>query len=134
MLAEAGEVDVLPLPELSLEILSLFEGIIKAKLCTLACFLPSAHRDDVPPHAGSLRPLLPSQTLGTNMLLGHNTRANVYRAPRWTCMELAMGSCVGELCTIFMINSRILNMTIPATTTCNLNILDVLNNKMNGNK
>jgi flagellar basal body rod protein FlgC len=33
-----------------------------------------------------------------------------------------------------MINSRILNMTIPATTTCNSNILDVLNSKMNGNK
>jgi hypothetical protein len=33
-----------------------------------------------------------------------------------------------------MINSRILNMTIPATTTCNYNILDVLNSKMNGKK
>jgi hypothetical protein len=33
-----------------------------------------------------------------------------------------------------MINSIILNMTIPATTTCNSNILDVLNSKMNGNK
>jgi hypothetical protein len=33
-----------------------------------------------------------------------------------------------------MINSRILNMTIPATTTCNSNILDVLNSKMNKNK
>jgi hypothetical protein len=33
-----------------------------------------------------------------------------------------------------MINSIILNMTIPATTTCNSNILDVLNNKMNRNK
>jgi hypothetical protein len=33
-----------------------------------------------------------------------------------------------------MINFRILNITIPATTTCNSNILDMLNNKMNGNK
>jgi hypothetical protein len=33
-----------------------------------------------------------------------------------------------------MINSRILNMTTLATTTCNSNILDVLDNKMNGNK
>jgi hypothetical protein len=33
-----------------------------------------------------------------------------------------------------MINSIILNMTIPATITCNSNILDVLNNKMNRNK
>jgi hypothetical protein len=34
-----------------------------------------------------------------------------------------------------MINSKILNMIIPATTiTCNSNILDVLNNKMNENK
>ena len=33
-----------------------------------------------------------------------------------------------------MINSLILNMTIPTTTTCNLNILDVLNSKINGNK
>jgi hypothetical protein len=33
-----------------------------------------------------------------------------------------------------MINSRILNMTTLATITCNSNILDVLNNKMNGNK
>jgi hypothetical protein len=33
-----------------------------------------------------------------------------------------------------MINSIILNMTIRATTTCNSNILDVLNSKMNGNK
>jgi hypothetical protein len=33
-----------------------------------------------------------------------------------------------------MINSRIINMTIPATTTCNSNILDVLNSKMNKNK
>jgi hypothetical protein len=33
-----------------------------------------------------------------------------------------------------MINSIILNMTIPVTTTCNSNILDVLNSKMNGNK
>jgi hypothetical protein len=33
-----------------------------------------------------------------------------------------------------MINSKILNITIPATTTCNSNILDVLNSKMNGNK
>jgi hypothetical protein len=41
---------------------------------------------------------------------------------------------VGELGTIFMINFRILNMTIPATTTCNSNILDVLNSKMKGNK
>jgi hypothetical protein len=41
---------------------------------------------------------------------------------------------VGELGIISMINSRILNMTILATNTCNSNILDVLNNKMNGNK
>jgi hypothetical protein len=41
---------------------------------------------------------------------------------------------VGELGTISIINSRILNMTIPATTTYNSNILDVLNSKMNGNK
>jgi hypothetical protein len=41
---------------------------------------------------------------------------------------------VGELGTISMINSRILNMTTLATTTYNSNILDVLNNKMNGNK
>jgi hypothetical protein len=33
-----------------------------------------------------------------------------------------------------MINYRILNMTKPATTTCNSNILNVLNNKMNRNK
>jgi hypothetical protein len=33
-----------------------------------------------------------------------------------------------------MINFRILNMTMLATTICNSNILDVLNNKMNGNK
>jgi hypothetical protein len=33
-----------------------------------------------------------------------------------------------------MINSRMLNMTTVAITTCNSNILDVLNNKMNGNK
>jgi hypothetical protein len=33
-----------------------------------------------------------------------------------------------------MINSRILSMTTAATITCNSNILDVLNNKMNGNK
>jgi hypothetical protein len=33
-----------------------------------------------------------------------------------------------------MINFRILNMTTLATTTCNSNILDILNNKMNGNK
>jgi hypothetical protein len=33
-----------------------------------------------------------------------------------------------------MINSIILNMTIPATITCNSNILDVLNNKINGNR
>jgi hypothetical protein len=33
-----------------------------------------------------------------------------------------------------MINFIILNMTIPATTTCNSNILDVLNSKINGNK
>jgi hypothetical protein len=33
-----------------------------------------------------------------------------------------------------MINSRILNTTTLATTTCNSNILEVLNNKMNGNK
>jgi hypothetical protein len=33
-----------------------------------------------------------------------------------------------------MINSIILNMIIPAITTCNSNILDVLNSKMNGNK
>jgi hypothetical protein len=31
-------------------------------------------------------------------------------------------------------NSIILSMTIPDTTTCNSNILDVLNNKMNENK
>jgi hypothetical protein len=42
--------------------------------------------------------------------------------------------CVGELGIISIINSRILSMTTAATTTCNLNILDVLNNKMNGNK
>jgi hypothetical protein len=41
---------------------------------------------------------------------------------------------VGELGTISMINSIILDMTIPATTIYNSNILDVLNNKMNGNK
>jgi hypothetical protein len=41
---------------------------------------------------------------------------------------------VGKLGTISIVNSRILNMTIPATTTCNSNILDALNNKMNGNK
>jgi hypothetical protein len=44
------------------------------------------------------------------------------------------GGCVGQLDTISIVNSRILNMTIPATTTCNSNILDALNNKMNGNK
>jgi hypothetical protein len=33
-----------------------------------------------------------------------------------------------------MINSRILNITTLATITYNSNILDVLNNKMNGNK
>jgi hypothetical protein len=33
-----------------------------------------------------------------------------------------------------MINSIILNMTIPSTTTCNSNILDVLNSKINRNK
>jgi hypothetical protein len=33
-----------------------------------------------------------------------------------------------------MINSRILNMITLATTTCNSNILDVLNSKMNRNK
>jgi hypothetical protein len=33
-----------------------------------------------------------------------------------------------------MINSRILNITMLATTTCNSNILDVLNTKMNGSK
>jgi hypothetical protein len=33
-----------------------------------------------------------------------------------------------------MINSRILNITMLATTTCNSDILDVLNNKMIGNK
>jgi hypothetical protein len=33
-----------------------------------------------------------------------------------------------------MINSIILNMIIPATITCNSNILDVLNSKINGNK
>jgi hypothetical protein len=33
-----------------------------------------------------------------------------------------------------MINFRILNITIPATTTCNSNILDVLNSKIKGNK
>jgi hypothetical protein len=33
-----------------------------------------------------------------------------------------------------MINSRILNMTAVAITTCNSNILDILNNKMNRNK
>jgi uncharacterized SAM-dependent methyltransferase len=33
-----------------------------------------------------------------------------------------------------MINFRILNMTALATITCNSNILDVLNNKMNRNK
>jgi hypothetical protein len=48
--------------------------------------------------------------------------------------EGTMGVYVGKLGTISMINSKILNMTIPATTTCNSNILDVLNNKMNGNK
>jgi hypothetical protein len=41
---------------------------------------------------------------------------------------------VRELDTISMINSRILNMTIVATTTCNSIILDVLNNMINGNK
>jgi hypothetical protein len=33
-----------------------------------------------------------------------------------------------------MINFIILNMTIPATIIYNLNILDVLNNKINENK
>jgi type II secretory pathway predicted ATPase ExeA len=33
-----------------------------------------------------------------------------------------------------MINSRILNMTILATITCNSNILDVLKSKMNRHK
>jgi hypothetical protein len=33
-----------------------------------------------------------------------------------------------------MIKFRILNMTMLATTTCNSNILDVLNSKMNRNK
>jgi hypothetical protein len=33
-----------------------------------------------------------------------------------------------------MINFRILNMTMLVTSTCNSNILDILNNKMNGNK
>jgi hypothetical protein len=33
-----------------------------------------------------------------------------------------------------MSNSRILDMITVATTICNSNILDVLNNKMNGNK
>jgi hypothetical protein len=33
-----------------------------------------------------------------------------------------------------MINFIILNMTIPAITTYNLNILDILNSKMNENK
>jgi hypothetical protein len=33
-----------------------------------------------------------------------------------------------------MINFKILNMTTAATTTYNLNILDVLNNKINENK
>jgi hypothetical protein len=41
---------------------------------------------------------------------------------------------VGKLGTISIVNSRILNMTIPATTTCNSNILDALNSKMNGNR
>jgi hypothetical protein len=42
--------------------------------------------------------------------------------------------CVEEFGTTSMINFRILNMTTLVTTTCNLNILDVLNRKMNGNK
>jgi hypothetical protein len=33
-----------------------------------------------------------------------------------------------------MINFKILNMTTTATTTCNSNILDVLDNMMNENK
>jgi hypothetical protein len=33
-----------------------------------------------------------------------------------------------------MINFKILNITTVATTICNLNILDVLSNMMNGNK
>jgi hypothetical protein len=41
---------------------------------------------------------------------------------------------VGKLGTISIINSRILSMTTAATTTCNSNILDVLNSKMNENK
>jgi hypothetical protein len=33
-----------------------------------------------------------------------------------------------------MSNSKIFDMITAATTTCNSNILDILNNKMNGNK
>jgi hypothetical protein len=41
---------------------------------------------------------------------------------------------VGKLGTISIINSRILSMTTAATTTCNSNILDVVNSMMNENK
>lgn len=43
MLAEAGDGDLLPPDELSLEVLALLEDIIKAKLCTAACMSCLVH-------------------------------------------------------------------------------------------
>jgi hypothetical protein len=59
-----------------------------------------------------------------------NARGTLLVKKKWN----GLLDCVGKLGTISIINSKILIMTIPATTTCNSNILDVLNSKMNGNK